>query len=108
MEVQPLETGQKLFDSTWRVVATPGHTPGSLALFNEASGDLLSGDTLVNNFGCPSANHPLFAADYQTAMQSALNLLELEPKQIHPGHGKPLPLLAYTKVQEQLTRKLSR
>jgi glyoxylase-like metal-dependent hydrolase (beta-lactamase superfamily II) len=106
--VQPLEPGQKLFDSTWRVVAAPGHTPGSLALFNEESGDLLSGDTLVNNFGHPSANHPLFAADYQTAMQSALNLLKLEPKQIHPGHGKPLPLSAYFKVQEQLVRKLDR
>ena len=104
--VQSLENGQKLFDSPWRVVATPGHTPGSLSLFNEASGDLLSGDTLVNNFGCPSANHPLFAADYQMAMQSALNLLELEPKQIYPGHGKPLPLSAYFKVQEQLAKKL--
>jgi glyoxylase-like metal-dependent hydrolase (beta-lactamase superfamily II) len=106
--VQPLEPGQKLFDSSWSVVAAPGHTPGSLALFNEESGDLLSGDTLVNNFGCPSANHPLFAADYPMAMQSALNLLKLEPKRIHPGHGKPLPLSAYFKVQEQLMRKLSR
>jgi glyoxylase-like metal-dependent hydrolase (beta-lactamase superfamily II) len=106
--IEPLEPGQKLFDSAWRVVAAPGHTPGSLALFNEDSGDLLSGDTLVNNFGCPSANHPLFAADYPMAMQSALNLLKLEPKRIHPGHGKPLPLSAYFKVQEHLVRKLSR
>lgn len=106
--VIPLEPGQKLFDSSWSVVAAPGHTPGSLALFNEESGDLLSGDTLVNNFGRPSANHALFAADYPMAMQSALNLLKLEPKRIHPGHGKPLPLSAYFKVQEQLMRKLSR
>ena len=28
--VQPLEAGQMLFESTWRVLAAPGHTPGTL------------------------------------------------------------------------------
>ncbi len=105
-QVQPLEAGQALFDTRWRVVAAPGHTPGSLALFNEETGDLLSGDTLVSNFGCPSANYPLFAADYERSMQSALDLLTLEPKWIYPGHRKPMPLSAYNKVREQLSRKL--
>jgi glyoxylase-like metal-dependent hydrolase (beta-lactamase superfamily II) len=105
--VRSLEVGQKLLDTTWRVVASPGHTPGSLALFNEETGDLLSGDTLVSDFGCPRANLSFFTADCKTLVESALNLMALEPKYIHPGHGKPLPLSAYAKVQAQLISKSS-
>jgi hydroxyacylglutathione hydrolase len=97
------------FDSytPWRIVAAPGHTPGSLALFNEDTGDLLSGDTLVSGFGCPRANLSLFTADYEKMVESALNLMELEPKFIHPGHGKPLPLSAYAKAQKRSIDKVS-
>lgn len=104
--VRSLEAGQKLFDTTWRVVAAPGHTPGSLALFNEDTGDLLSGDTLLSDFCYPRANLSVFTADYQGLVESALNLMALEPKYIHPGHGKPLPLSAYAKVQKRLISKL--
>lgn len=104
--VRSLEAGQKLFGTAWRVFAAPGHTPGSLALYNEETGDLLSGDTLVSDFGCPRANLSLFTADHQKLVESALNLMNLEPKYIHPAHGKPLPLLAYAKTQERLVNKL--
>lgn len=103
--VRSLEAGQKLFGTEWRVVAAPGHTPGSLALFNEDTGDLLSGDTLVSDFGCPRANLSLFTADRERLIETALNLMVLEPKYIHPAHGKPLPLSAYAKAQEQLGSK---
>lgn len=105
--VRSLEVGQKLLGTTWRVVASPGHTPGSLALFNEDTGDLLSGDTLVSDFCCPRANLSFFTPDCKTLVESALNLMALEPKYIHPGHGKPLPLSAYAKVQAQLISKSS-
>ena len=105
-QVQSLEAGQRLFGSTWRVVAAPGHTPGSLALFNTETGDLLSGDTLISDFGCPRANTSLFTADSPKLVESALNLMSLEPKIIHPAHGKPLPLSSYAKAQERLVRKL--
>jgi glyoxylase-like metal-dependent hydrolase (beta-lactamase superfamily II) len=107
LNVRSLEAEQKLFGTAWRIVAVPGHTPGSLALFNEDTGDLLSGDTLVSGFGCPRANLRLFTADYERLIESALNLLELEPKFIHPGHGKPLPLSAYAKAQKRLISKVS-
>lgn len=100
--IRSLEVGQKLFGTAWRVIAAPGHTPGSLALYNEDTGDLLSGDTLVSDFGCPRANLSFFTPDCDRLVESALNLMALEPKYIRPGHGKPLPLLAYSKVQKQL------
>lgn len=103
--IRSLEVGQKLFGTAWRVIPAPGHTPGSLALYNEDTGDLLSGDTLVSDFGCPRANLSFFTPDCDRLVQSALNLMALEPKYIHPGHGQPLPLLAYSKVREQLISK---
>jgi glyoxylase-like metal-dependent hydrolase (beta-lactamase superfamily II) len=106
--VRSLEAGQKLLGTRWSVIAAPGHTPGSLALYNQETGDLLSGDTLVSDFGCPRANLSLFTPDCDRLVESALNLMALEPKYIHPGHGKPLPLSAYAQVKEQLTCKLSR
>jgi glyoxylase-like metal-dependent hydrolase (beta-lactamase superfamily II) len=66
---------------------------------------LLSGDTLVSDFGCPRANLSFFTADRDRLIESALNLMALEPKYIHPGHGKPLPLSAYAKAQQQLVRE---
>jgi glyoxylase-like metal-dependent hydrolase (beta-lactamase superfamily II) len=94
-----------LFGTAWKVIGVPGHTPGSLALFNEDTGDLLSGDTLVSDFGCPRANLSMFTADREQLVASALNLMNLEPKVIHPGHGKPLPLSAYAKVKTKLINK---
>ncbi len=104
--VRSLSVGEKLLGTTWEVVETPGHTPGSLALYNQDTGDLLSGDTLVSDFGCPRANLSFFTADSDKLIESALNLMALEPKYIHPAHGKPLPLSAYAKVQKELSYKL--
>jgi glyoxylase-like metal-dependent hydrolase (beta-lactamase superfamily II) len=106
--VQPLRAGDALFDTTWRVLAAPGHTPGSLALFDEKDGDLLSGDTLVSDFAWPRGPHPLFTADYPRAVASALELLALAPSRIHPGHGKPFPATAYAAVRDRLRSRLDR
>jgi glyoxylase-like metal-dependent hydrolase (beta-lactamase superfamily II) len=59
-----------------------------------------------SDFGCPRANLSVFTADGDRLVESALNLMALEPKYIYPGHGKPLPLLADAKVQKQLIEKL--
>ena len=40
-----LKGGEVLFDD-WKVIHTPGHSPGSVCYYNEKSGLLLSGDTM--------------------------------------------------------------
>lgn len=106
-QVGELSAGENLFDSPWRIVAAPGHTPGSLALFDEESRDLISGDTLVSDYGTPRGADRLYAADHPRAQASALALLDLEPTAIHPGHGRPLPAPAYSRAREQLRRSRS-
>ncbi|MEM7243864.1 MAG: MBL fold metallo-hydrolase [Acidobacteriota bacterium] len=89
--VRALQAGDRLFDGDWTVVSAPGHTPGSLALFQETTGDLLSGDTLVSDFDWPRGPHPLFSSDVDGGRASARRLLELEPRVVWPAHGRPLP-----------------
>lgn len=89
--VRSLTPNSALFDSEWRIVAAPGHTPGSLALFDEASGDLISGDTLVAAFGFATGPHALFTPKLAQSQRSAELLLDLDPVRILPGHGPILP-----------------
>lgn len=101
-DVQPVSPGQRVFGTAWEVVPVPGHTPGSLALFHPHTGDLLSGDTLVCDLGWPRGPHPLFTPDYPRAVQSALHLLDLGARYVHPGHGRSLPVGAYDRVRARL------
>ncbi len=85
----------------WRVVHTPGHTPGHLSLFREKDGALIAGDALATMdqqswmktvtmpqelSGPPS---PL-TTDWFAAMDSVQLLAELKPSFIGAGHGLPM------------------
>ena len=79
-----------------RVVAAPGHTPGNLVAFVEASGDLYSGDTLLPHTIPTPGLH--FADDPQRTrwpslppfLDSVRRLRELPVRRILPGHGEPV------------------
>lgn len=101
-DVIALDDDEWLFDSDWRVMPAPGHSPGSLALWNENSGALLSGDTLVSTWGNPKGAHPVYTADLPQALESARRLLDLEPRQILPGHGPVLNAERYARLRVDL------
>ena len=42
-----VEDGELLFNSEWKVISTPGHTKGSVCLYNENRRILFTGDTLM-------------------------------------------------------------
>lgn len=79
--------GQKLpGGSGFEVVATPGHTSCSVSFFNPASGDLLSGDTIIGGEAGPMANS--FIADRKAQLQSLARLQRLKVTGLFPGHGR--------------------
>ena len=72
-------------DDTLQVLHTPGHTQGSICLWNKAENLLFSGDTVFQN-GYGRTDHP--GGDEGEMRESLLRLRHLPPNtQIFPGHG---------------------
>ncbi len=94
------EDGSVPFLPEWRVVHTPGHTPGHVSLWRAADGTLLAGDALATmnqeswattlmmprELRWPPA--PM-TTDWDAAQASILELAALHPKAIAAGHGMP-------------------
>lgn len=74
------ETG----DHSFRVIDTPGHTPGGICLYEDSTGLLISGDTLfLTGFGRTD-----FPGGSMDAMRSSLSKLSnIDIRGLFPGHG---------------------
>ncbi|UOQ90953.1 MBL fold metallo-hydrolase [Agromyces endophyticus] len=72
-----------LGDRCLRVLHLPGHTPGSICLFDEASGTLFSGDVIYDDVLLDGL-HESDRDDYATSLQ---RLRDLPVRVVHPGHG---------------------
>lgn len=78
------------------VVASPGHTPGHIALFDQKNGALFAGDAFQTRAGIAVGGQlrPLFPFpalatwSKETACQSAKRLLDLKPAYLAVGHGR--------------------
>ena len=89
--VQPdltLEDGDRVGD--FRVVATPGHTPGHISLFRAADGLLIAGDACQTRRGRLRPSPALLATDEAKARASFAKLMGLMPRVVLPGHGAPI------------------
>lgn len=89
---ETLQDGQvlKLGDADWQVVATPGHTPGHLCLWQPEERLLAVGDAM-SDYDVGWVNLALDGPDAAaTALASLQRLAELEPLVLIPAHG-PIP-----------------
>lgn len=75
----------------WRVIASPGHTPESLCLYNPFTYELLCGDSVITIQG----GAPLLrGSTNRTQLEETLRVLRsLQVHYLYPGHGRPI--LAY-------------
>ncbi|HEY0896962.1 MAG TPA: MBL fold metallo-hydrolase [Sphingobacteriaceae bacterium] len=85
----------------WRIIETPGHTPGHISLFRESDGVLIVGDAFVTTKQ-ESAYYALsqkkrlsgppkyFTPDWEAAEASVRRLAALRPRTAATGHGKPM------------------
>lgn len=71
----------------FRVIATPGHSPGGVCYYFERAGLLFTGDTL---FEGTVGRTDLPAADSRVLAQSLKKLAALpDDVRVYPGHGRP-------------------
>lgn len=73
-----------LGDRHFRVFHLPGHSPGSIALFEEATGIFFSGDVVYNGALYDTVYH----SDPEIYAASLNRLKELPVTQVHGGHYK--------------------
>jgi glyoxylase-like metal-dependent hydrolase (beta-lactamase superfamily II) len=76
------------------LVAVPGHTPGSVALYLPSRAVVLTGDALVTSDGLagrtgPSIVNAGFTHDTAQALKSLGALAGLDAEVVLPGHGEP-------------------
>ena len=72
-----------------RVIATPGHTPGHVCVFDPAGSVLILGDAM-NNIDKLSGPNPQYTADMAQAHQSVKKLAKLKFERAVFGHGEPI------------------
>ncbi|MDR1445699.1 MAG: MBL fold metallo-hydrolase [Treponema sp.] len=78
-----LEEGERI--GPFGILHLPGHTPGSIALFDEHEGILFSGDTLFNN---GVGRTDLCGGDEKALAASLERLLSMDKNiAVYPGHG---------------------
>ncbi len=95
------EDGSVPFMPGWRWIFTPGHSPGHISLWNEASRTLIAGDAIVTT-GQESAYEAItqtpemhgppayFTPDWASAEASVKTLAALEPELVITGHGRAM------------------
>ncbi len=72
----------------WRVIASAGHTPESICLYNPFTGELLSGDTIITiENGTPLLRRGI---DRSQSNETLRVLRSLPVRYLYPAHGRQI------------------
>ncbi|MGM9508298.1 MBL fold metallo-hydrolase [Larkinella sp. GY13] len=97
----------------WRVIHTPGHSPGHISLFRESDRSLVAGDAFTNTdqnsaFAVMTQKQELhgppayFTIDWEAAKRSIQELAALNPTSAGTGHGKAIQGIQLPQLLEDL------
>ena len=73
-----------------QIIATPGHTPGHICVFDPVGSLLVLGDAIVNVNDTLTGANPRYTADMEQANQSVKKLAALRFEKAVFGHGEPI------------------
>lgn len=76
----------ELGNSQLRVIELPGHTPGSIGLFDRSARALFSGDAIYDE----GLIDDLPESDVPSYIATMTRLADLDVDDVHPGHGRSL------------------
>jgi glyoxylase-like metal-dependent hydrolase (beta-lactamase superfamily II) len=76
-----------LGDAILQVIHTPGHTPGSICLYDEASRTIFTGDTV---FEGGSFGRTDIGGNSEHMISSLERLTKYDVATMYPGHGNPV------------------
>lgn len=87
VNAQPLDLSVTLVTgkASFQILETPGHSPGSISLYEEEAKTLISGDTVFPAGGI--GRWDLAGGNYQELMKSIKRLSQLDVSDIYAGHG---------------------
>ncbi len=90
VQIEAVGDGDDVFGL--QVIGTPGHTPGSISVFDPGIGLLLAGDALNGNDDGTGLLGPneRFTRDMDTANRSVSKLAGYEVEAVAMGHGRPV------------------
>ncbi len=104
--VVPVEQSQPLRAiPQWQVLHTPGHTPGSISLYQPTERVLLCGDALSNRDGRLALSPSRYNDDGLTAAGTAQRLAQLPCDVLGCGHG-PVIKTAADRALDALAKSL--
>ncbi len=109
---QPVEPDILLEDGAnlgrWQIIHTPGHTPGSICLFQNGK-CLLVGDALRTSWQAnPRPTSSRICLDLAQARQSLIKISELNYRVLLPGHGALILDKASQIINEMVKRVTSK
>jgi glyoxylase-like metal-dependent hydrolase (beta-lactamase superfamily II) len=95
-----LKGSEQLPGSSLKVVHTPGHTPGSITLYDPQRKTVFVGDAIISNAGKLKEPPKQFTVDMSEARRSIEIISTLDFEILLSGHGDPVTSGGSQKVRE--------
>ena len=100
-----LNDNEILPNSKLRVVFTPGHTPGSITLYDETRKIVFVGDAILTRGGKLDGPPKQFTLDWAQAQSSIEKISALDFEVLLSGHGDPIKSDGSQKVRDHFRLK---
>jgi glyoxylase-like metal-dependent hydrolase (beta-lactamase superfamily II) len=96
------EDGYRIDD--WQIVSTPGHTPGSVCIYQPGQSIFVGDAMRTSSKSIPRPISLRICLDLEQVRRSLFTIASLDYRDLFPGHGAPMLGHASQEIQEYLAR----